>query len=288
MSEHAAPPRLFGIAALRADIVAVIRRGPSDWCHVGRWDVGQLAYEPGSWFKGKLFPQRCDLSPDGQWLGYMAYKGNPNEFPDSYLAVSRLPWLNALAAWFLGETYTRGFHFVNDTRMRRLGPPDRGYVPQSLFGMQWTEPAQFAVERRRGWIEDDTSPSRDRRDYWDERRCGVRMQKQQPNSRKGLVLTVEGRYAAFREGSGEGRDSWFPPGEAGATYALSDGADIHILDDVQWADWSRRGYLLVATLDGTLQVREVVRLDKFSVVFSTDVGLMQPEPQEPPEIARRW
>ena len=31
-------PRIFGIPATGSPVVAVLRRGPSDWCHVGRWD----------------------------------------------------------------------------------------------------------------------------------------------------------------------------------------------------------------------------------------------------------
>ena len=33
-------PRTFGIIALHAPVVAVIRRGPSDWMHLSRWDLG--------------------------------------------------------------------------------------------------------------------------------------------------------------------------------------------------------------------------------------------------------
>ena len=49
----------------------------------------------GAWFKGNLYPRRCDLSPDGRRLCYLALKNGP---PDvgwdvgaAYLAVSRLP-----------------------------------------------------------------------------------------------------------------------------------------------------------------------------------------------------
>ena len=39
-------PRIFGIIALHAPVVAVVRRGPIDWMHVSRWDLETLAYEP--------------------------------------------------------------------------------------------------------------------------------------------------------------------------------------------------------------------------------------------------
>jgi hypothetical protein len=52
--------------------VAVLRRGPS---HVGRWDLARGTYEPGAWIRANLYPQRCDLSPDGRWLCYFTLKG---------------------------------------------------------------------------------------------------------------------------------------------------------------------------------------------------------------------
>jgi len=44
-------PRIFAIPATDAPIVAVIRRGPSDWCHVGRWDLDAMDFQPGSWLR---------------------------------------------------------------------------------------------------------------------------------------------------------------------------------------------------------------------------------------------
>src|SRR4029450_1417783 len=84
------PPRIFGIPAARAPIVAVLRRGPSDWSHVGRWDVAAGVYEPGAWIRANLYPQRCDLSPDGRWLCYFTLKGGAHwAAGDTYVAISR-------------------------------------------------------------------------------------------------------------------------------------------------------------------------------------------------------
>ena len=82
--------RVFGIGATAADVVAVLRRGPSGWCHVGRWDIAAWRYEPGSWLHGTLYPQRCDLSADGRYLCYFALEGNSTwELGDTYIAISR-------------------------------------------------------------------------------------------------------------------------------------------------------------------------------------------------------
>ncbi len=66
-------------------MVGVIRRGPSGWFQLGKWDLEKPAYEPGAWFKGSLYPQRCDLSPDGRWFCYLALQesadGNAGHIP---------------------------------------------------------------------------------------------------------------------------------------------------------------------------------------------------------------
>jgi hypothetical protein len=33
---------------------------------VGRWDLARDRYQPGA-LRGRVYPQRCDLSPDGRW-----------------------------------------------------------------------------------------------------------------------------------------------------------------------------------------------------------------------------
>src|SRR5262245_48312523 len=45
MTDGARPsaPRIFCIPATRAPIVAVLRRGPSAWSHLGKWDLARNA-----------------------------------------------------------------------------------------------------------------------------------------------------------------------------------------------------------------------------------------------------
>ena len=82
-------PRIYGTVATEAPVAAVIRRGPSDWCHVGRWDLASGAYEPGAWFRGVIYPQKCDLSPDGRWWVDAASKfGSDWPAGDIYEAIS--------------------------------------------------------------------------------------------------------------------------------------------------------------------------------------------------------
>lgn len=276
-------PRLFGIPALRAPVVAVLRRGPSDWTHVGRWDLARGVYEPGAWLHGTLYPQRCDLSPDGRWLCYFSLKSGAQwAAGGTYVAISRLPWLTALAAWGTCGTWTRGLHFVEDRNVWPMGPADEGDAGpcREKLGLAFTPPATFAVERRRGWTETPDTPPRRPGDTWDERRADlVKMEKARPGSAGRVRLVVHGWFAAFRSSL---------PGEAKPVhYALLDAGGTRPLADAQWADWDAEGGLLVATTDGRLQVREPRAAD-LPVRWETDVSGLAPDPAPPPDVARRW
>lgn len=93
--------KLFGIFAAQAPVAVLLRRGPSGWYHVIRWDVERDAFERGAWIKGRIYEALCDVSPDGELLLYHVFQGSrgSTSFSESYTAVSRLPWLQALALW---------------------------------------------------------------------------------------------------------------------------------------------------------------------------------------------
>lgn len=273
-----AAPRIFCIPATESPILAVLRRGPSEWYHVGRWNVEEWTYEPGAWFRGRLFPQKCDLSPDGRWFAYSAHQPKAR-WPAGtiYEAISRLPWLSALAAWEAGTTYSRGIRFDVEVRTSDLGPPDIGDETPCLkqYGLRVNRAHQFAVERRRGWVETEDSAPRDPRDIWDEKRR-VRMSKPQPSG--SAVLEVEGTYAAFRDNS-QARDP--------ASYTVVEDFDIIGLERAQWADWTPSGILLMATVDGSLEAHEWSHGVKRKI-FAHDLASVQPTPTAAPEWALAW
>lgn len=284
--------QIFGICATGTDVVAVLRRGPSGWSHVGRWDIAARRYEPGSWLHGKLYPQRCDLSADGRYLCYFALKGTGTwELGPTYIAVSRLPWLTALAAWRTPGTYTRGAHFVADASRCDLGPPDAGNTSglRDRYGLALTEAASYPVERRRGWRETPDTPPRAETDVWDEQRADeVKMARPQPEPvgerppwRGGARpwLVVSGGYAAHRN---------LPRYHNPPRYELLDGpagSALDHLDGVQWADWAGGGELLTATTDGQLQIRDRVTLQ---VAWEQDLAPMRPHGGAPPAEAGHW
>lgn len=276
-------PRIFCIPAMNAPIIAVIRRGPSEWSHLGKWDLDRRAYEPGGWIKANLYPQRCDLSPDGRWFCYFTLKASAKwKAGSTYIAISRLPWLTALAAWGTNGTWTRGLHFVTDNSVWHVDEPDEGSLApcRGRFGIAVTPSATFAVERRRGWVEAPGSPPREHNDLWDLRRAGVlKMEKTRPGPGKITRLRVHGHFAAFRSGA---------PGRSKETcYEIVENGTVNPLEYAQWADWNADGQLLIATIDGKLQVRDYPG-SAASIQSEIDLRSFAPNPSPPPGEAHEW
>jgi hypothetical protein len=277
-------PRIFCIPALRAPVVAIIRRGPSSWMHVSRWDLEKPEYEPGSWLRGTIYPQRCDVSPDGRWFISFSLKAFAEwDLGPTYIAISRLPWLTALAAWGIGSTWTRGMQFLEDASVWQVEEPDVGDLDavRGRFGLRMSRADSFAVERRRGWTETADTPPRAADDAWDERRGDrIVMQKIRPSSNGSERLTVRGTYAAVRELHGIRTD---------VRYELHRAGEPTHLEGVQWADWDARGRLLVATADGQLQIRNVASTSGPGIVeWEADENALAPDPTPPPPEAADW
>ena len=255
------PPRIYCIPALKAPIVAVFLRGPTNWSHVGRWDLAERRYEPGAWLPGRIFPRRSDLSPDGRFLCYFAHKPSATwEHGEAYVALSKLPWLTALHAFRTCGTWTRGYCFTEGEG--REDPEDTALpIP---YGLCSIPVVQFANERRRGWMEATDSPRRDPVDAWDERR-NARIQKRQPGGSRLLCVESLG-WAGGEFGVDQAVDG------LRVGYWLEGEGDIQLLNHLQWADWDREGHLLVATRSGKLQVWNFDG-GGLEVVFEEDLSL---------------
>jgi hypothetical protein len=118
-SPKSAPPRLFVVMAAKAPVAVVIRRGPSSWAQITLWNTEEDVFTEGAWFRGRIFAEKCDLSPDGKLFVYAAHKGTRvrTSYSDSWTAVSRPPWLHALALWPMGTTYGGGGRFTGNRQL---------------------------------------------------------------------------------------------------------------------------------------------------------------------------
>jgi hypothetical protein len=270
------PPRIYGIPATEAPLVAVFRRGPSKWSQVGRWDLKEKRYEPGAWLGGRIFPRRSDLSPDGRFLCYFAHKPSANwEHGEAYVAVSKLPWLTALHAVPTCGTWTRGYYFT-DVKEGENIQDAKLPIP---YGLRSIPVIQFANERRRGWKESADSPPRDSNDVWDTRR-NARLQKLQPGGDRILCVESVG-YAGGEFGVHQAVDG------LRVNYWLEVDGKIELLDHFQWADWDRDGRLLAATRSGKLQIWTLDG-NRFEVLFEEDLSLYEPNPTPAPAWAQQW
>lgn len=117
------PPRLFVIMAKSASVAVIVKRGPARWAQVVLWDTRGDVFNDGAWIRGRIYAEKCDLSPDGQLFVYAAFQGQRlgTSYSDSYTAVSRPPWLHALALWPMHTTYGGGGRFSDDRRLTVRG-----------------------------------------------------------------------------------------------------------------------------------------------------------------------
>ncbi len=113
----APPPRLQLLLASAAPVGLVLRRGPSRVVRVILWRRGRDEFEPGQWFRGRLFADRSDISPDGRHWIYFAMGGvrwAVAETRGTWTAIARVPSLSAAALWGQGDTWAGGGFFTSN------------------------------------------------------------------------------------------------------------------------------------------------------------------------------
>ena len=108
--------RIHLLVAKEAPIAVIIRRKPSKCFHIIKWHLKTGQFEHGSWFKGKLYPMRCDLSWDGKFMSYLAM-GSKGE---TWNGVCEAPWLKTIlesentGTWNGGGIFWRRDEFLSN------------------------------------------------------------------------------------------------------------------------------------------------------------------------------
>lgn len=168
-----APARIFGYVAAEADVCVLLRRGPSKWVLMIRWDLKTDEFEMGQWLKARVYEDQCDLSPDGQLFAYQANDGHYLR-PEGgvYSVVSRPPFFTALAFWHQGGSFGTGFQWTRYP-FGNAPPPTKGTLPSEIrrrlssrrYRWGWSPEHGYqtaSIDNRTvaGWLSRKVDPSR--------------------------------------------------------------------------------------------------------------------------------
>ena len=120
------------LVAAEAPVAVVLRGEPELW-GVVRWDLETGQQETGGVFPGTLFPRRGAVSADGVLLAYFGATRQRGDW-GRFFAVSKVPWLTALAAWrWPARGFSAGAMFTPDGALVmsgvEAGPPFSGSCP---------------------------------------------------------------------------------------------------------------------------------------------------------------
>lgn len=116
------PARLFVLLARSATVGVILRRGPSEWVQMIKWETKKDVFTPGQWFHGRVYEHKCDLSPNGELFVYFAKKYTGKRLLErKYLwtAISKPPHFTALDIQFDVDTWGGGGVFPEDRVLYR-------------------------------------------------------------------------------------------------------------------------------------------------------------------------
>lgn len=127
------------------------RRGPSKSVLLIGWNTSNDTFQQGQWLRGRIYERRCDLSPDGNLLLYFAASYRKPYY--SWSAISRPPYLTALALWPKGDGWGGGGHFLSQHRIALNHRGGEMTIAEGFSIPKWLRAEQFG--KRPGWGEDD-------------------------------------------------------------------------------------------------------------------------------------
>jgi hypothetical protein len=255
---------MFVLLARQSRVGVVMRRGPSEWWRITRWDTERDAFEGGQWFRGRMYPDKCDVSPDGKLFAYFAGKHRTQDISTTWTAVSRPPYLTALALWPVGDTYSSSGVFLDNQTLLvgAIGEHDPEHPPG---------PLRLVADRRQ-------RPARCWESGWE----GI------------LAPGATSRYGEFRKPCGDlilGREvpaDYFRPSRRRTLYTLyrRNGESIALFE-AHWADWDQSGRL-VATAGGRVVEGKLARNGKLLWKQLASMNEERPQRMQAPEWAQRW
>jgi hypothetical protein len=305
---HGRTARISALIARARPIAVVFRRGPSNQVRLIRWTLTNDRFQPGQWLKARIYPLRCDLSPDGELLCYFA--GNFRAPYATWTAISRPPYFTALALWRKGDAWGGGGLFDSRIRLRlnhRPVPYHKGRDEMAV-AEGFRLPKRFAVEplgEHAGWGEDDPIHAmRLQRDGWlfVQEAQGIKWEgvdapvgataatpeivAKPMNTRSGLLYSLRvARHGRFER---DGR-SYVETAEI-----VGPGPEQSTLRDlgrIDWADLDHNGDVLWAWAGKLWRLPRPKRVADFATAaprLLADFNDMRFEAIAPPAWAKRW
>jgi hypothetical protein len=237
---------LFAIVARRAPVAVIFRRGPSKQVLLIKWHLGTDKLEYGQWLKGRIYERRCDLSPSGNLLIYFAASFKPPLY--SWTAISKPPFLTALALWPKGDTWGGGGVFDSETAIQLNHRPEHHAMAPGFrlkkdmriapYGSRPGGGEDFPIYHslllRNGWtlVHKGVAGRPDRR-------SNAPWQYDMPITYE--KLSGGGRRLQMQiRGAGKKMDTWYRVDHVVLDEA---GQQLFALPRTSWADWSGRDLL---------------------------------------------
>jgi hypothetical protein len=287
--------RLYVLVSRNAPVGVIFRRGPSHQVLLIRWNLELDTFEPGQWLKGRIYERRCDLTPEGDMLLYFA--ANWKKPYQSWSAISRPPYLTALALWPKGDGWGGGGQFVSRDRIALSHRQGEMAIATGFSTPNWLTVQQFGD--RPGWGEDNPvwserlqrdgwrltiSPEATKNDFgakvWIEYDPPITWQKTHP------LLPEEYALQMLILGVMERNGPWYLIEHS----IVRKSGNIETIGRSEWADWSRGGDLLFSQsgclyrlrcIDGVLGAVE-------SSEMLADFSELEFQGVEAPKNARLW
>lgn len=283
------PARLHVVLAREAPLAVILRRGPSVWVRAIVWHTDTDQFEPGQWLRGRIYGERCDLSPDGSLFLYFATQWHKQEegYRGAWTAISRPPYLTALALWPEGGTYGGGGTFI-----------DRWTLWLNSCRAASPHPDHLPPKRLRVVCSDDQLTNRDRRALerikaqgWQEFYRPAQLPNLWGMHLDDPLVWHRARPSADRFYLARHYYGWIPDHYTGpdiVDYALGDrieNKEIR-LEGANWADWDQRGRVIYAR-DGQVFAQEPEQVGTFARPL-VDLNDQTFEDIPAPGWARRW
>jgi hypothetical protein len=260
------------VQARRAPVAVLLRRGPTRWVQLIRWDTANDTFELGQWLHGRVYEWGCDLSDNGELMTYVARKGGQRTLQalgeDTWTAICRPPYLTALALWPHnglggGGCFLRGGRFWLNLPEQQRRPMQRA----KGFNMQIVGSEQLG--------------DKDRKDEPQWRRV----------SDEGVQPAVWRRLAA--EGALALEGTWQPIKRPFAAErhlqhcTLENSHGKHEIAPAEFVDFDRHGRVITGR-GGELWVCDQPAAAQLDWRLLADFSGLKPGPKAAPEWATQW